>query len=1171
METLSRKCQIDAFNGIMNILRTDAKCITKMFCGTGKSRVIREVVLNQKKDISIIVFPSLALIRQYTNDYLQTIQSQKSHKILNISSEILDDFTSTTDPSEIKKFLKLKKQKIICITYQSLETLVSNLGNTVIGLACFDEAHRTISDGVRELIYNSDKYEKQVFFTATPINQNGITMFERDDVKVGDCGKLASEYTYLQGLRDGILSLFELRVDLYTEDTIEHMYESIARAILASGNQRVLTFHADTSESSSSDTSVLRFVDEKLFRKVYRNVCEKEFPEKIGKIKKITFIPITAETKNKDEILEKFDKCGDNEIYIVSSCRTIGEGVDTKKANMCVFVDPKSSINAIIQNIGRICRKVCQDEKPATVLIPVCINIDKYRECGEDYEKMDEVLREQLNDSKNGDFNAIMNVCAALKQEDPELFELCLKYPSQFTDSERMHSLNSQGCDLGDEIDYCDIDEMIENGEPVEIYTSSIEEPIISHNMEDSDDSDECEDVKRFYMISGDDDDDEEPTYYEIISKDGEKREKLNKNYNLALASNKKRPYLYILRNDEIKLLWRISSSEINKKFGSAIIDCRIEKLNNNERWKLRCKEICEFIDKNNKAPSQKSKILIERKLGEWILVMKRIYDSRGPEFSKNCMKKQEFWNIWNKLLCNDNYSKALANLSQKWKNNHEKLCLYIDKNNKLPSINSNNIEESNLRKWIGTQNEKYDSRGPEYSKNCMKTNHNIWKTWNETISNEKYYEVFANQNDSWMINFNKLHLYINKNNKLPSAHSKNLDEKKLAKWIGTQKEKYDPRGPEYSKNCMKTNHKIWKKWRDILTNPNYIELFLDFIQKWKNNYNKMCEFIDINRRRPSPNSKFLKDLNEKIIGYWMFNQIKNYDIRGIKYSKQLMKKQEIWDIWNQLINISKYKNFFNKSSKIDSQKDSIESEEPSEVSESEDPPSPSSPPKKKIVMKTHKYTPPSQSESTAPKKAVVDSDYKLISRAWSIQNSKTTHQKLLEDPTEWYNYHDARDISFQGYTDQSQIPRNRVISYLEKKRKHRIPKILDLGCGRNNIEHHFTYINPNPKFTIIGYDHVAEQGVNSRVGNISDLSEKEPDETADICIYSQSLMGSDKIDYLDEGYRILRYNGEFVIADHIDIFDDVKEKLVGLGCNIVREENDSNESKWFLLIAQKV
>ena len=417
MEQLSRNCQIDAFNGITEILRTDAKCITKMFCGTGKSRVIREVVLNQKKDLSIIVFPSLALIRQFTNNYLQNIQSKESHKILNISSEILDDFTSTRDPLEIKQFLKLEKQKIICITYQSLKTLVSNLENTVIGLACFDEAHRTTSDGVKELIYNTDKYEKQVFFTATPINQNGITMFERDEDEIGkygDCGKLASEYTYLQGLRDGILSLFELRVDLYTEDTVEHMYESIARAILASGNQRVLTFHADASESSSSDTSVLRFVDEYLFKEVFQNISEKEFPELLGKIQKITFIPITSGTKNKDEILDKFDKCADDEIYIVSSCRTIGEGVDTKKANMCVFVDPKSSINAIIQNIGRICRKVGYEEKPATILIPVCINIDKYRECDEDYEKMDEVLREQLNDSENGGFNAIMNVCAAL-------------------------------------------------------------------------------------------------------------------------------------------------------------------------------------------------------------------------------------------------------------------------------------------------------------------------------------------------------------------------------------------------------------------------------------------------------------------------------------------------------------------------------------------------------------------------------------------------------------------------------------------------------------------------------------------------------------------------------------------------------------------------------------
>ena len=163
---------------------------------------------------------------------------------------------------------------------------------------------------------------------------------------------------------------------------------------------------------------------------------------------------------------------------------------------------------------------------------------------------MDEVLREQLNDSEDGNFNAIMNVCAALKQEDPELFELCLKYPIQFTYSERIHSLNSQGCELGDEVDYCYIDEMIENGESVEIYISSIEEPIISHNMDKSDESDN---IKRFYMNLGNDDEDEETKYYEIISKDMKKKEKLD------APSAKNRPNMKIHQNDEIKISWKIT------------------------------------------------------------------------------------------------------------------------------------------------------------------------------------------------------------------------------------------------------------------------------------------------------------------------------------------------------------------------------------------------------------------------------------------------------------------------------------------------------------------------------------------------------------------------------------------------------------------------------------
>jgi predicted helicase len=56
-------------------------------------------------------------------------------------------------------------------------------------------------------------------------------------------------------------------------------------------------------------------------------------------------------------LLKKFDKSKNNEVVIISSCETIGEGIDTKNANMCVFVDTKSSYVKIIQNIGRIVRK----------------------------------------------------------------------------------------------------------------------------------------------------------------------------------------------------------------------------------------------------------------------------------------------------------------------------------------------------------------------------------------------------------------------------------------------------------------------------------------------------------------------------------------------------------------------------------------------------------------------------------------------------------------------------------------------------------------------------------------------------------------------------------------------------------------------------------------------
>jgi superfamily II DNA or RNA helicase len=1587
---LTRPCQKRAHDRTTELLKTHDKCILKMFCGTGKSRVIRTIILTQKKPLSIVVFPSLALIRQFTADYLKDI---KTCAILNVSSEQLDDFQSTTEPMDIKKFTVAKKgaaaakMKIVCVTYQSLQVLLDNLGDARIGLACFDEAHRTTSPESVKLVYGDEyraKYEKQVFFTATPVNANGITMFDRERDEMGtygDCGPLASEYTYLQGLRDAILSLFELRVDLYTQDTVANMYECIARAILTTGNTRVLTFHADAAEDSKSETSVLRFVDKAKFMDAFRSVCAKEFPDQVGKftVSNVTFTAITADTKNKDAILGAFETCTDDDIYIVSSCRTIGEGVDTKKANMCVFVDPKSSPKDIIQNIGRICRKIAgTDRQPATVLIPVCIGWDKYVAAGDDAEIQDKLIREQLNDQENGDYNAIMNVCAALKQEDPELYELCLRYPSNFTESERKHALQSQK-KRNDPDDYVygeEIDELVEDGERVEIHTSNVDVPIIYRGFDEEDDDEDERPIQRFYEVEEENEDGEmETRYHRIVptQEDEEEDEDSNRRLNPPKATN--RPRMNIHTNDEIKLIWKIGDVALGDQFGSGVLECQVERLDNDElwmenhgkmclhidengraprqsgakvdphekrlgswlssqkqnydplgpefsrgglktpeiwqiwndtlekynqhlvidieqEWKNNHQKMCEFIDKTGKRPSEKTTKTQERILGSWVSCQKNNYDPRGPDFGKKGMKNPEIWQIWTETIANPRYKKELVidyvknwmddiakvcafidktgkvpskrakdpeekrlgnwvsvqkrnydplgseyskcimntnpeiwqiwkdmlqiynthlviDFVQYWKENHQKMCLHIDKNGKRPSHHSKCPEEKKLGQWLSGIKKNYDPRGLEFSKKGMK-NPEIWQIWTDTLADEMYIEVLADQDEiwknkhkkmclhidktgkapstiakdpeekrlggwvsgqkcnydphgpefskhgmknpetwqiwteslekyseafpdpdelwhntyqqmcefinsngkkpyekskqpeekklglwistqkttydprgpefskhgmksperwqiwtdtlsdeqnsealidpvhNWKNNHKKLCLHIDKTSKKPYEKSKDPEEKRLGQWVSTQKANYDPRGPEFSKNIMKIQER-WQTWTETL--EKYSEALADPVQTWKNNHQTMCNFIDENGRAPRQTGA--KDPEEKRIGSWVSNQKKNYDSLGHQLSKHIMKTNpEIWQMWTDTLANEKYSealadmvqtwknnhekmcNFIHENGKAPRQtgaKDPEEKRIGSWVSVQKANCDPRGPEFSQQIMKTNpeiwqiwtdtladpKYhaalnvktgrranaTSPSATskkshlipkstqeslECSAPetnptslKRVITDSPYKLTGRAWATQKSCTTHEKLQSNPAEWHAYHAARDVSFQGYVDQSQIPRNRVIAHLGNKRKHRL-RILDLGCGRNNIARHFAD-EKDHKFAIQGYDHVAEEGSGALAGNIADLAAQEEDESADICIYSQSLMGSDWRDYLTEGHRMLRYNGEFIISEHVKMLDDVRAELGRLGCKVESEDADASATdtsatdaddkvpKWFVLVARKV
>jgi superfamily II DNA or RNA helicase len=580
-----------------------AKCLVKMFCGTGKSKIITNVIIHAKKGLSVVVFPSLALISQYSEDYLNNeeyVRHFKKHKTMNVSSESLTTIdNSTTDPKEIKKFLKLKSPKLILVTYQSYQVFLDCLEGQKIGLVCYDEAHHVTSIETQKLVFGTSYFEKEVFFTATPKNENGITMFDREYTEKNMCGPVAYDYTYLQGLNDEVLNAFEVCNDMYTDDNNSSMYTAIARAIISRNNNRVLSFHSGV--NGESNTNVKNFVKETEFRDAFNKVIETEFPEKKDYYKKITFKGTDGLTppKERKAILKALDDTPDNEIYIIASCETIGEGVDTKKANMCVFADPKSSICKIIQNIGRVVRR--NNAHPlSTILIPCYVSMENYAAVKHDRVKTDELIREQMRSGK-GDYECILNVLAALKQEDPELYDMCLNYPNRKV---KETSLQKQGFCIADyeDVSEADLDDseysaeeveqMKADGEPLEIHTNET----IERFNEESEES-----LRRLYH------DEEEDVYKPIVritdasdtgaseagmdadtseagSSEGSETDADDRQIILPPIKPKNRVSMSFHQNADVQMLWGVKGElDFSKKFCTAVIECEVTRIDQME------------------------------------------------------------------------------------------------------------------------------------------------------------------------------------------------------------------------------------------------------------------------------------------------------------------------------------------------------------------------------------------------------------------------------------------------------------------------------------------------------------------------------------------------------------------------------------------------------------
>ena len=1074
-----RTNQAEADEAIDEELSTNKKCIVKMFCGTGKSLLMRKMKSAQNKKLVVYVFPSLSLIDQFCNDYFVKVGFASPFKIssdkdMKESEDANGKKTtkkpSTTNPEDIINFIKEGQNKIICVTYQSYKTLLDNLGSTKIDVCIYDEAHHAVGETYQKLIFGqAESVVKQIFLTATIKNANCIIMYDRDNLDAGMCGKLVYDYTYLQGLRHGYLNPFEIRVDMYTENTNRSVYESIARAILVSGNNRVLTFHAEVSaESERKTTSVRNFVKENEFIRAFMKVLSDEFPEKAGLYTKFEMIALDASTpmNKRKTILDKFDTTLDNNVYIISSCETIGEGIDTKNANMCVFVDPKSSFVKIIQNIGRIVRP---QSKPSTVLIPCWVDKTKYVGCDEDREKCDEVIRSNLIDER-GDFNGILKVLSALRQEDEDLYNACLNY----------------GKDVDDKSN----------------YSSSVNESDSENEYSENSDSEDYD-------------------YQDEM--EAKPKHKINISFHT---------------NDEIKVLWKITSDiDIMKNMCSCVLECEV--VSNEEMWFERFEDLKKFFDENERRPNKESCNADEKQSGHFMSNTIRNYKYNKDGMKKEdrrCIWEQ-FCKDYNKYMLSDDeiwFDKLYKlityfDINKKRPSDHStKIGKWLTR--QIENYKSNTMPENRIEKWeqfwnahskyfIGLQDKwfekfnQYEQYIKQYqslplvskslgkwgkdndkSINDGKMNNERFNKWNEL--KQKYSELFQ---DVWFEKLIELSLFIKTHEKLPVYSSTKTEEEKIiAQWNNKQISDYKTKT-----QGMKDKIK-YEKWTEHILLHN--ELYLTQEDKWLIKYEKTSEYIKNEKKRPSA-----KDLDENIkdMGCWLTNNL----LKLTKKSKGFNSENEKCKFVDLILN---YQDLFHKYLDIAKQ---IKLEE--SIVETQELPKETPKPQKSMKLKE----PSAKKETIEQRQIRSKSELSVLHQRYKTLTSQNLQKEFQETPDLWHKYHAISEENEKSFPEES-IPRNRIIKELTEIKGKRTRSVVDMGCGKAQIAVHFAN---DSRFTFINYDHVSSKE-NVLVQDISNTPLD--DDSVEICILCLAMWGSNCEDYVREAYRILESKGNLYIME---------------------------------------
>ena len=381
----------------------------QMATGSGKTRVLLVLPSSMKHTRNVYVFPTLGLIRQFKDDYLDEFTHIFPQYVEASSNSSLTD-------SDLKKVLS-RKTFCIITTYDSLPKVLQYAKS--VDCVLFDEAHHADAPECHKSMTDHKAKIKCVIRASATLNESDTPCFT---------------YPFHQAVKDGVCRDYSTYCFIKKKGSEHELISYLEEHRKQTGNSKVMVFTTFTEAEKEGTTNVYQFMDQ------YR-----ESVAQLGGW--MNGIVSLQPQDERQAILKTFESNDENQLSLLVSCRTIGEGVDTKKANIVLFVDPIRSTIMIIQRIGRGTR-VYRDEKgvslaeqrDGSVIVGIYIDPAKYE--GKTEEEIDQLLKENM--SKDGDFSAIFCVLAALRETDPDTYYQCI----HFLDRQKVNArIQEQGMD----------------------------------------------------------------------------------------------------------------------------------------------------------------------------------------------------------------------------------------------------------------------------------------------------------------------------------------------------------------------------------------------------------------------------------------------------------------------------------------------------------------------------------------------------------------------------------------------------------------------------------------------------------------------------------------------------------------------------------------------------